>query len=350
MRRSTSSLNRIQLLFILMVLGILYQHQPNLSSWSIRISDYRTSATQGSKTKEAAAATITNTLAPSSSPTVRELTSEDRVSRVCTNASSVWHNLCKGQFVSRMDQLLYSVNDGASKVNNQNRAAILQIGAHTGWTENDPLVNGMTSYSQEISREARSRVSFVYVEASPPTFARLEKNLEENSDRFNLTALHMGVLPDDSQAMNLTFYSMSESIDRETGLDSRSGKSFPNWISQISSFRKELLLKHQDFLRKKRIGLDIRDYIVEEQIKTIRFSTLLDQVQPLLVLIDTEGLDCQILRATNNLTTPFIIFENMHCGKRNLKLTHQHLASFGYQCGMAADYFNTFCYITNVTG
>jgi hypothetical protein len=85
---------------------------------------------------------------------------------------------------------------------------------------------------------------------------------------------------------------------------------------------------------------------VDEQIKTVRFSELLQQVQPLLVLIDTEGLDCKILNATPNLTTPFIIFENMHCGKRNLKRTENHLASLGYRCGMAADYFNTFCYLT----
>jgi hypothetical protein len=127
----------------------------------------------------------------------------------------------------------------------QSSVAILQIGAHTGWTENDPLVKGTTSYSEQLSTEARSRVSFVYVEASPPTFVRLEKNLEEHSDRFNLSALLMGVLPDDTEDMNLTFYSISESVNRETGLDSRTGKSVPKIVSEGATSQAPRLFKEE---------------------------------------------------------------------------------------------------------
>jgi hypothetical protein len=122
--------------------------------------------------------------------------------------------------------------------------SIFQIGAHTGWNENDPLMKGMTLYLQSLPQERRQRVDCTLVEASPANHAALEKKVQEHSSLCDLKSLHAGIVPDSAESTNLTFHGISADINVKTGLDSRSGKKLIIWASQLSSFSKQNILKH----------------------------------------------------------------------------------------------------------
>ena len=189
---------------------------------------------------------------------------------------------------------------------------------------------------QSLSQERRQRIDYTLVEASPINYAVLENKIQEHSSLCNLKALHAGIVPDSAEStVNLTFYGISADIDVDTGRDLRSGKKLPIWASQLSSFSRENILKHRRFWKKQ--GLDLEDYIEEMHVKTIRFSDLISQQQgnTIFVLIDTEGLDCDIVLALSLKSKvelpPFILYEQKHCGRKESELAQQHLIGLGYQ-------------------
>lgn len=248
----------------------------------------------------------------------------------CNTTKSVWGPLCEAGFIQQAESIL---NAGPIS----KHMSIVQIGAHTGWRdENDPFVKGMTMYLESLPHEKRKRIDYTLVEASPVNFAVLETKIQERASLCNLQALWAGIVPDTTQkeTSNLIFYGISADIDVDTGLDSRSGKQLPVWASQLSSFSKQNILKHQRFWKNQ--GLELEDYIEEMQVKTIRFSELLSQQQgdTIFVLIDTEGLDCDIVRALssdNVKLPPFILYERKHCGRKDSDLAKERLEGLGYQ-------------------
>lgn len=87
--------------------------------------------------------------------------------KVCNNSKqnrkSTWSPLCKGGISQRLKQLIQSPS-----LSESNRIRIVQIGAHTGWDENDPFIGGMTHLLDALPRDFRQRfVEYVFVEASP---------------------------------------------------------------------------------------------------------------------------------------------------------------------------------------
>ncbi|KAL3923699.1 MAG: hypothetical protein SGILL_001507 [Bacillariaceae sp.] len=115
----------------------------------------------------------------------------------------------------------------------------------------------------------------------------------------------------------LAFYSISESIDPETGYDSKSGKTFPYWVTQISSF--DMSRINQRVWKQR--GLDVKDYIVETNVTALGYSDLMrghvdKEDPPIFVLIDTEGFDCKIILGISNTSAylpPYLVYEHKQC-------------------------------------
>ena len=241
--------------------------------------------------------------------------------KVCADGKygNLWKMMCRANFVALLDEF----------VNRHSVVRIIQIGAHTGWEVNDPFAKGITAFLNLLPEDMRqTRLEYTMVEASPVNYKNLEQNVEEHSALCTFNLLHAGVVPDSQeQGQDLLFYSIDSTVDVDTGFDSRSGKTLPAWATQISSFEKSNVLKHG--FAWKALGLDIKDYIVENQIRTIRFSELVgDLGNTLFVMIDTEGLDCDIVSAIpRDAMPPYLLFEKKHCDSKNAQ---QHLKDMGF--------------------
>jgi len=148
---------------------------------------------------------------------------------------------------------------------------------------------------------------------------------------------------------NMTFYSLDESIDPQTGYDSKSGKQLPPFITQVSGFTKAPILFNRGVFQKR--GLDVQDYIVETNVTTYPYSSLLQQVcqeeedsSVFLLLIDTEGFDCDIILGISEESAYlplFMVFESHQCGRPKLRKTIAYLEKLGYQVQKANGTQNT---------
>ena len=241
--------------------------------------------------------------------------------KVCSdgNYGNLWKMMCRANFVAILD-------DYASR---HDVIRIIQIGTHTGWEDGDPFAKGITAFLNLLPQDIRqTRLEYTMVEASPINFKHLEKNVEQHSSLCNFNLLQVGVVPDNQeQQEDLIFYSIDSAVDVNTGFDTKSGLTLPAWVTQISSFARNNVGKHG--FAWKQLGLDINDYIVENRIKTMRFSELVgDLGNTLFVLIDTEGLDCDIVSAIPRHAMPsYLVFENRHCRAKNAT---KHLADMGF--------------------
>ena len=257
-----------------------------------------------------------------------------------------WRNLCSSNFVRESAELLLK-----GEVMN-----VIQIGAHTGFEQNDPIANGLSSLLKEVaaivphhvSNEVRQNFHWAFIEPSPANFKKLTRNLAKHSALCDMRAVNAAVIPESltkdatSGATNkrMVFYSLRDTIDPETGYDSISGKMLPPWITQVSSFSKEpILTNEREFTRR---GLDVNDYIVEIEVDTKSYSNLMQKVlhggynsqqAPLLVLIDTEGFDCNIIKgiSTSSPYLPkYLVYEHKSCDRADYQEAIEHLKSMGY--------------------
>jgi hypothetical protein len=250
-----------------------------------------------------------------------------RVVEACNSTDTpkgygIWAALCKAGFVSAMEGI----------ISQHDRFTILQIGAHEGWNQNDPIGQGLGVYFEKLSAgKEKESASYVLVEASPFIFKKLQTNVKEHQYLCNITAVHLGVVPKERQDSrgNLTFYAIKDTINSKSGRDTLSGKQLPYWVTQTSSFNRNTVLKHAGAFSKK--GLDINNYISEINVPTATASTLYHRYRPLMVLLDTEGLDCQIVSSWSEEETPhYLIFEINHCEESDLKASIDRLQSFDY--------------------
>jgi len=249
-----------------------------------------------------------------------------------TPSQSEWAHLCSKNFVRRTAQILL---DG-------DHVNVIQIGAHTGFEENDPIAKGLlrlldATSAATGSNETRMRFHWTFVEPSPPNYKRLTKNLLKSSDICDMKGINVAVTPDGGKKAvsgNLKFYSIRDTIDPETGVDSISGITFPFWITQVSSLKLASIPK---ILFKKK-GLKHEDYIIESIVTSKPYSDLIQQAMrgdqnqiPNLVLIDTEGFDCFIVSTMDNIYLPaYLLYEHKHCGPNILKRTKEELDTLGY--------------------
>jgi hypothetical protein len=250
-----------------------------------------------------------------------------------------WKHLCLGHFVETATQLLM----------NGDQINVVQIGAHTGFEQNDPIARGLSGLLDKVTEtstktknnELRKNFHWTFVEPSPANFKRLASNMLSNSNVCDMKSINAAVVSDLVENPDeMIFYSIRDTIDPETGFDSLSRKKFPHWITQVSSFSKEPILANEDQFAKH--GLDVNDYIVETNVSTVSFSDLMKEALhvpmedkkrnevPFLVLIDTEGFDCAIIEGISP-SSPFLpkylVFEHKTC---NRKETFEHLQNMGY--------------------
>ena len=254
-----------------------------------------------------------------------------------------WKALCSGD-----TNIVQEAVDMLTK--DQAEITITQIGAHVGFEPNDPMASGLVSLMDNLPSSYRDRFHWTFVEPSPPNYARLVDNLKKYENVCDMSSMNVAVVSDEigsTSSKDMVFYSIRDTIDPETGFDSLSGQKFRYWISQVSSFSKErVLLQQKEFSRR---GLNIDDYIVETNVTTKSFSSIMSEVmnnssrtkkkviesskqQPFLVLIDTEGFDCDIVLgiSPNSKYLPkFIVFEVKNCIDK-WNDVQNHLEGIGY--------------------
>ncbi len=179
----------------------------------------------------------------------------------------------------------------------------IQIGAHDGVTSDflhDTVVN----------RDWRG----VLVEPVRDLFELLVKN---KSGLEGLIFENVAISDSDK---NRTFYALHPEIK----------KSYPFWSDMLGSFDKRVVLKS------KRDIPDIENYIIEQEVPCLTFSSLLhkhnvDHFDVL--LIDVEGYDFEILKQVDLQTykPKIIIFEHIHLSRQNRKNAVQMVKSAGYK-------------------
>ena len=74
----------------------------------------------------------------------------------------------------------------------------------------------------------------------------------------------------------MTFYTISDSVDPETGYDTKSGKYLPRYITQVSSFDKRPILYNRNQFTK--LGLNVNAYIKQVQVATKSYSNLVQEI------------------------------------------------------------------------
>lgn len=258
---------------------------------------------------------------------------------LCQNNNDYfWKLLCESNLFRHMDERLFRPSP-------ENHVHIHQIGAHTGFEENDPLAKGLLDYLNLLSKEEQSRVHWYFVEPSPTNFNELREKLTKQPQKCDMVPVNVAVIPDGmGSTKDIPFYAISNSINPETGYDSKSGKMLPFYISQVGSFSKKQVLQERNAFTK--MGLDMEDYIVETKVQGEPAMHLFAKTMqsscghgcrtyaPSLVLIDTEGFDCKIIEgiAVNSPYWPqFLVYEHKHCGEEGKKAAQEKLQKIGYQ-------------------
>ena len=87
-------------------------------------------------------------------------------------------------------------------------------------------------------------------------------------------------------------------------------------------------------------GLDMNDYVVEFNVTAMAYTNLMKKVlvpnskggvqEPLLVLVDTEGFDCNVVEGISEQSPylpTYLVYEHVHC---NEEMAEAHLHEMGY--------------------
>ena len=247
-----------------------------------------------------------------------------------------WMKLCTAKIVDTAFTLLQKDQD----------IIIVQVGAHIGFESGDPIAKGMKQFiassTNHLVSVSKERFHWFFVEPSPTNYAKLTENINKEQGLCKMHSIHAAVISQEQKGQDMTFYSMSDAIDPETGYDSKTKRRLPPWITQISSFQKESILKNKGLFDKK--GLDVEDFIVETKVPLKTIDNLMEEVndilgngdsiaEPLILMIDAEGNDCDIVLGmplSSKKLPHYILFErNCHDddkGDRAIK----HLTSVGF--------------------
>jgi len=247
---------------------------------------------------------------------------EQLVCQDVDNPAPLWKLLCQHSFV----------HNALEAIRQARPVHLVQIGAHTGFESNDPFGRSVSTFLKHVTEG----IHWTFVEPSPANFKRLQDNIKENADLCDMAAINAAVVSDDSANTKMTFYSIRDTIDPDTGYDSISGKTFPIWITQLSSFSMAPIRSNERQWKNR--GLNMDDYIVPLNVTAQPYSQLVQGITqssgaPFFVMIDTEGFDCNIVQGmsrTSLFLPHFLVFEHKQCGRKALDDTEKHLASMGY--------------------
>ena len=267
--------------------------------------------------------------------------------------------LCRSRFLLYAEYLLHDVGVG--------RLEIVQIGAHIAWDVNDVLTKGLMQYFESFlnssitttNKMSSRKFRWTFVEPSPTNYKGLVKNVQRHTNTSQqicqTLTVNAGIVPDTTPPnTTMTFYALDESIDPQTGYDSKSGKTLPVYITQLSGFSRHALEFNRGQFRKR--GLNMDDYIKPINVTTLTFTQLMNDYglggsdgsisagleegsaaavapeRPWLMLIDTEGFDCNIIQGIDEYSPHwpyFLIFEKHQCGPSK-DLAFAYLKKIGY--------------------
>jgi len=190
----------------------------------------------------------------------------------------------------------------------------LQIGAFDG-VAGDPIYPLIEKHA----------LHGVLVEPLKDAFERLQANYAKFGGRFTL--INAAVGPVDGKR---TFYRIRKEA---TG---------PDWIPQLASFDKDVVLKHR------RSVPNIESLLVVEDVPCMTFSTLLATTQAGqidVLQIDSEGYDAEILRQFDlRRREPAIVhFEHKHLSQRDHEQCIRELIELGYKLTLSRE--NTLAYM-----
>ncbi len=178
----------------------------------------------------------------------------------------------------------------------------VQVGANDGIAD-DPI------------REMAVRLCWrgVLIEPQRAVFERLQQNYLGYE---NLVFKNVAISP---QACTKTLYTIDDQK-----------KELPEGSSGWASFDKEILLK------RKRWTENIEDYILEEEVACIPFSTLIDQLHITkidLLQIDTEGFDFEVIKIVEfeKMKPTIIHYEHQHLSPNDRDAYLKFLIGHGYR-------------------
>jgi FkbM family methyltransferase len=234
---------------------------------------------------------------------------------------------------------------------------VVQIGAHVGFEDNDPMAKTMLPVLELLGEtpswgEGKPQWKWLLVEPVPTLFNALQTNVASRSHRNGAFVYeHAGIIPTQRSEADLTFYSISSDVDPHTG-ESKRG-SFPAWASQIGSFNRSHVAKHllnphirafADLSDNEKdrliIPVPVPVLTIEQLFKKHTISTH----SIMALLIDTEGLDCDIIKSLHQDLVgkcPFVIFESIHCEKVHYLQALAKMKTMGYECTQVRE--NTLC-------
>lgn len=190
----------------------------------------------------------------------------------------------------------------------------IQIGAHTGISNSDPL-----GFLREGARG-------ILVEPIPTNYVVLRKNFGHLIDTGMMQVHNIALCP---TAGVLQMYSISAPDHIERRL--------PDWASQIASLDKSHVLKARGRIKQKTGGIDILPFVKGTRITCQTVSWLLQTNDAILsslrlVVIDAEGQDGKIVQQFLETDTcpSIIVYEDAHLSPDDKKFTGDALRRHGY--------------------
>ena len=216
-----------------------------------------------------------------------------------TTLQNVYHfRLWKPKQISRLDNILGAFNN--LKAGN---VFFVQIGSNDG-------LNGDPIFAQVNRNKWRG----ILVEPIAEIFERLKFNYR-NVDR-NLVFENIAIANDEGGTSEFYYVNNDDNA-------------LPEWVSQLSSFDKNTILKHTEY------HPEIRDRIVVKHIRKESFENMItrnhvDNID--LIHIDTEGYDFEILKQIDleKYKPGIIIYEHKHLSEKDYRSSLNLLKEKGY--------------------
>lgn len=206
---------------------------------------------------------------------------------------------------SETDKIIKTYSDAISS--KKKDFFFIQIGSNDGQT-NDPI----HKFVKEFGWKG------ILVEPVSEIFEKLKKNYEDSS---RLTFENCAI---DRKDGHRTFYRIKKNEEADTPLLEK------KYQTHLGSFLKEVVLKHKNAIP------NFEKHFVEEEVKTLAFSTLLEKhkVEKIdLLHIDTEGYDYEIIKLIpfERLKPTMILYEHKNLKKNDSEDCRTLLRAHGYR-------------------
>lgn len=195
------------------------------------------------------------------------------------------------------------------------QAFFIQIGANDG-EQLDHLRHSIL----------KGRWRGIMVEPVLYVFERLAQNYGHLNDRLILEPV--AIAPEESQ---MPFWHLRKA---------EAGTELPRWYDALGSFRKDVVLKHKEFIP------DIEERLTSTQVPTLSFQSLCEkhEVESVdLIQMDTEGYDFEVIKLIDfeRYRPVLLIYEHLHLDESTRQLCEAHLRKHGYE--LFSEQMDTWC-------